>query len=737
VALVKETKLIDFLKDMFGDAITPERRLTVFTTPDKRTMRFTSLDGVEAHASDASRHGREVYFGLGLIRGEPKGRGTAADVAAIGCLWADIDMAGPAHPCKALPSSIEEVERLLAELPLTPSVVVDSGHGAHGYWFLREPWIFEDEADRQKAASLAKAWHGLICRLAEGHGWKLENLSDLARVLRVPGTVNHKLPAQPAQVRILRADASRRYNQSDFESFVADATAAEPTAAPATVAGDLVLRPDAEPPMARMMDAASVSPKFVETWQRKRSDLGDQSQSAYDLSLATIAAALGWADQEIADLIIAARREHNEQPEKALRRDYIVRTLVKARQAVAEMPKESPDVDLSAFVGKAVSTGGSVAPGVLASGFRIDAVCLADVEPEPVHWLWPDRFALGKLSLIAGEPGLGKSFLTLDMAARVSRGDGWPCNEDARSEPGGVVLLSAEDDINDTIAPRLIAAGADRSRILAMRAIYQPQLSLVPGIEKQVPFSLLEHIPQLEELIRRAAPCRLVIVDPVSAFLGGTDSHNNSEVRGVLAPLAEMAARHRVAVVAVTHLNKGQGSALNRVIGSIAFTAAARAAYVVTKDEDDPARRLLLPVKNNLGCDEGGFAYRLEGEPTPHVEWESHLVAVSADEAVGGERRLRGPEPDARHDAEAWLLDFLAAGPRPAQEVFTAARADGHTRVTIKRAKATVGVQSSKQDFEGRWVWVLPGAGPLMTVGKTVSHEGTHEGVQPALCQTT
>jgi len=178
---------------MFGDAVGPERRLTVFTTPDLGTMRFAGLEGIEGHALDASRHGREVYFGLGLIRGSPQGRGAAADVAAIGALWADIDMAGPAHPGKALPSSIEEIEGLLGELPLAPSVVVDSGHGAHAYWLLKEPWIFESEADRQRAAGLARAWHGLVCRLAEAKGWKLENLGGLARVLRLPGTVNHKL----------------------------------------------------------------------------------------------------------------------------------------------------------------------------------------------------------------------------------------------------------------------------------------------------------------------------------------------------------------------------------------------------------------------------------------------------------------------------------------------------------------------------------------------------------------
>lgn len=355
-------------------------------------------------------------------------------------------------------------------------------------------------------------------------------------------------------------------------------------------------------------------------------------------------------------------------------------------------------------------------PTVNPFAIRVDAVRLSDVDPEPIRWLWPGRFALGKLSLIAGQPGLGKSFLTLDIAARVSRGDHWPCDESSVCDQGGVVLLSAEDDIEDTIVPRLIAARADRSRIQAMRALYQPQPGIAPGAEKPVPFSLLEHVPQLEELIHRAETCRLVVVDPVSAFLGKTDSHNNSEVRSALAPLASMAERNGVAVIAVTHLNKGQGSALDRVIGSIAFTAAARAAYVVTRDEDDKARRLMLPAKNNLATDLDGFAYRLEGEPTPHVEWETMPVAMSADEAVGG-RRSRGPEPDARRDAEAWLMDYLAAGPRPAKALYIAASEDGHTKDTIRRAKATLGVQATKTGYQGAWVWLLPGSGPVMTGG--------------------
>ena len=362
---------------------------------------------------------------------------------------------------------------------------------------------------------------------------------------------------------------------------------------------------------------------------------------------------------------------------------------------------------------------------------RVASVRMADVTPEPVRWLWPGRFALGKLSLIAGEPGLGKSFVTLDMAARVTRGAGWPCGGPAPSQPGGVVLLSAEDDLKDTIRPRLDAAGADCSRIEAMQAIYRPDYRR--GTEVAVPFNLVEHIHHMETLIRKVGACKLVVVDPVSAFLGATDSHNNSEVRAVLAPLAEMAARHRVAVVAVTHLNKGQGSALNRVVGSIAFTAAARAAYVVTRDADDGTRRLMAAAKNNLGCDDTGFAYRLEGDPTPHVEWEPAPVTISADEALGGGRRTRGPMPDARRDAEAWLTDFLAAGPQPAKEVYAKAGEDGHTKDTIRRAKAALGVEATKAGFQGAWVWVLPGSGPVMTGGDGGDSKGTAKGTEGGL----
>jgi putative DNA primase/helicase len=238
-----------------------------------------------------------------------------------------------------------------------------------------------------------------------------------------------------------------------------------------------------------------------------------------------------------------------------------------------------------------------------ALGPRPVTVCLANVQPEPLHWLWPGRIPLGKLTLIAGDPGLGKSFVTLDVAARVSSGTPWPDLPDEETASGSVILLSAEDDLADTIRPRLDAAGADAARVVALKGVLLPESAGVTH------FSLAMDIPQLEEVILQVEDVRLVVIDPVTAYLGRADGHKNAEIRGLLAPLAELASAHRVSVVCVTHLNKAAGTkALYRAMGSLAFAAAARAVWLVTRDKDDPARRLMLPAKMNLAPEVTGLA---------------------------------------------------------------------------------------------------------------------------------
>lgn len=334
-------------------------------------------------------------------------------------------------------------------------------------------------------------------------------------------------------------------------------------------------------------------------------------------------------------------------------------------------------------------------------------VRLADVKPEPVDWLWPGRIALGKLTLIAGDPGLGKSFLTLDLAARVSRGSAWPDAPGVVTTSGGVVLLSAEDGVADTIRPRLDAAGADVNRIVALEAIRSIGDK---GRESARTFDLSRDLAALEAAIQSVEVCRLVVIDPVTAYLGGVDSHKNADIRGLLAPLGTIAERHRVAVVAVTHLNKSSGGpAIYRAMGSLAFAAAARAAWAVSKDKDDPRRRLLLPIKNNIAPDTGGLAYRIEPrgvDGCPAVAWEPNPVNLSADDALAGDRDEGGGRTE-RDDAADWLRDYLGDGPKLARDVLAESKAAGFAKRTIDRAKRAAGVRTRKEAFGGGWVWEL------------------------------
>jgi len=255
-------------------------------------------------------------------------------------------------------------------------------------------------------------------------------------------------------------------------------------------------------------------------------------------------------------------------------------------------------------------------------------ICLAEVQPRTVDWLWPSRIALGRLTVLSGEPGLGKSFLTCDLAARVSTGMAWPDDRSSVGEPGAVMLLTAEDDLADTIAPRLIAAGADLGRVYSDTS---PRRLTDPA-----------DIEAIEAAATSIEGLRLMVIDPVSAYLGDADSWKDADVRTALRPLSDLAAKHRFAVVLVAHLNKGNGSAINRTQGSIALVAAARTAWLVTRDRENPRRRLMTCAKNNIGLDVGGLAYEIvEGYHGPIVGWEPEPITETADEALGNHSSRR------------------------------------------------------------------------------------------------
>ena len=339
--------------------------------------------------------------------------------------------------------------------------------------------------------------------------------------------------------------------------------------------------------------------------------------------------------------------------------------------------------------------------------FQPVIINLEEVVATPVEWLWDKRIPLGRITLLVGKPGQGKSFLTCDFAARVTTGTPWP--DGSPCHKGSVLMLTLEDDPADTIRPRLDAMHADVARVRILKAVNYRDID---GAPRQRGLTLAD-LPVIEKALESLSDCRLLVIDPIGDFLGGrVDSHRDNEIRAVLTPLAELARRRKVAVLVVMHRRKstGEGGADETAMGSRGFTGIARSVWHVTRDANDKKRRLFLPGKQNLAEELPGLAFRIAGEP-PRVEWEREPVNMTADEGLEAERQASrpGPEADALEDAKAFLLAALSAGPRLAKDVLEDWRVNhGGCQRTLYTAKAKLGVESFREKNPGPWFWKLP-----------------------------
>ncbi len=337
----------------------------------------------------------------------------------------------------------------------------------------------------------------------------------------------------------------------------------------------------------------------------------------------------------------------------------------------------------------------------------VEVVSAEQIQPERIRWLWPNRVPRAKLVVFAGPPGLGKSFVALDIAARLSTGAQWP--DGTGGTRGRVIIFSAEDTPSDTIVPRLISQGAERAMIHIAQKVRDVNRD---GELTRRSFSLVHDLPKLERLLDRYDDTALVVIDPVSAYTGAVDTHKNAEVRSnILDPLADLAHRRDVTILAVTHFNKGAGNGLDRIAGSIAFGAAPRYVWGFADDPEQPGRRLMLFGKTNVGPTVTGLAFRIVGldEGQAQLQWLADSVTENLDDFL---RRQAEVQKDANGSrltvAKNMLLDLLRDGGRPAAEVEQHIRAAGVSESTYKRARWDLGVVASKERYRGGWVLTLP-----------------------------
>lgn len=325
-------------------------------------------------------------------------------------------------------------------------------------------------------------------------------------------------------------------------------------------------------------------------------------------------------------------------------------------------------------------------------GSALRVMCMADVAPETVAWLWFPFIPKGKLTIIEGDGGIGKSWLTCVIASAISHGRGLPTSDPF--EAGNALFLSAEDGLADTLRPRLDEIGANVSRIYALA---EPLTLDATGLLR------------LESAIIEYAPA-LVVIDPLFAFTGGkVDIHRANEARSITAPLAAIAERHGCAIVAVRHLNKsrGGGNAGNAGMGSVDFYAAARSVLLVGKDPDDQSKRALCQIKNNLAA---------LGEPQGYTIEGGKFYWTGASDLTAG-RILSFASDDDERNAQAEAFEFLRTaledGARPAKIIKAEAAQAGLTEQNLRTARTRLGIKPFKEGggFGGKgakWMWRLP-----------------------------
>lgn len=306
---------------------------------------------------------------------------------------------------------------------------------------------------------------------------------------------------------------------------------------------------------------------------------------------------------------------------------------------------------------------------------------MEDIKCENVEWLWYPFVPYGKITIIQGDPGEGKTTLVLQMIAKLTRGE-TIINEETK-EPINVIYQTAEDGLSDTIKPRLVAANADCSKVLVID-------------DKETPLTMLD--VRLEKAIAETS-ARLVVLDPIQGFLGAdVDMHRANEIRPVMKHIAEIAEKYRCAIILVGHMNKcNMGKSAYRGLGSIDFQAAARSVLIVGRIKNEPEIRVVCQIKNSLAPEAKSIAFKLSEKNG--FEWLGECD-VKAEELLCG--TAKGMK---QKTAINFLEDTLSKGKMAQTKIAELAEEKGISNKTLRNAKKSLDIKASK--IGNQWYWEL------------------------------
>lgn len=634
--------------------------ITAFAGGRPRKTQWFETSELDAAIKTINKYSNkaDLYLSVGTHSEPQTTRGGEKTIISIPGLWADLDIGEIGHKPASLPNPSTEQEALsIVEGLPEASMLMHSGGGLQAFWLFDEPWVFKDTADKAQAKKAIQEWANLIEQKGQLLGFHVDKVADLARILRVPGSINHKegltrpvairwvdKPSQNVEVLTSLGVPDEEYTDSD----------------PIPVVDDFPLSWN------EILAPHGYTQCSETTWTRP----GKKCSEGISLSI-----------PDFATYVITNFSESDEK------------LPVGAGRKLTKLKLHA----LLSFDGDIDKAKKSLPKR------KLKLTWANTIEQKPVHWMWEGRIALGTLALLAGREGIGKSTLAYTLVAQITRGTMPGAH---LGKPKTVIIVATEDDWSFTIVPRLNAAKADLSKVARVE----------PTDADEYGVSLPRDVEELA-LIAKEYGTALILLDPLMSRVDvKLDTHKDAEVRKALEPLVKMAGESGAAVLGLLHVNKGGSSdPLTSLMGSRAFSAVSRAVLYVVEDPEDREVKVMGQPKNNLGrSDLPDLSYTL-GQVTVG-EWEDELITSVAltwgkEKPSGTIRTLISAKTTQKSKVDMatdWLEAYLDEhGKTSSKLIKEEAKPNGFGDRLLQRAAEALTIIVTKEGFPAQSYWEL------------------------------